>query len=476
MPDRMLAAVRRMLADERGLALPYALGVTIILSALSVSIFTYTTGNQGAAARSAASERAYDLADAGLSYAFSTLMNASSPASSTAVPSTTVSLTGGSVTYGGTLSGTTWTLTSTSTVSNPSGPHASPITRTVSAQAEVNTNTQADMSPWDYLFIDQPSGCITLGNSVTMDLSLYVRGDLCLTNNAQISSPAVNLTGNLYVSNSAQVGAALSPIPTFKSTGSCYYSAVQLPCGPATHVYANTIGTNPPTVTKPAIDLAGWYSNADLGPTHNCTTGSFPGGFDTNGVLDVSRGDVDITPSTAYDCKRIVNGQTVAEIGWTPGSPGTLTIKGVVYFDGNLTWSNLNLITYQGKGVIYASGQIVIRNRADMCGVAACDSTWDPTVNLLVLIAGSLISTTTTDPVSGEIGNHVNFQGAIYTVTDFSMDNNTTIWGPVLTRSAAIANSALLHAPPKPIQWMNGIPASTTTQTTVSRTQGSYSG
>ena len=172
----------------------------------------------------------------------------------------------------------------------------------------------------------------------------------------------------------------------------------------------------------------------------------------------------------------IVNGQTVAEIGWTPGSPGTLTIKGVVYFDGNLTWSNLNLITYQGKGVIYASGQIVIRNRADMCGVAACDSTWDPTVNLLVLIAGSLISTTTTDPVSGEIGNHVNFQGAIYTVTDFSMDNNTTIWGPVLTRSAAIANSALLHAPPKPIQWMNGIPASTTTQTTVSRTQGSYSG
>ena len=132
-------------------------------------------------------------------------MNASSPASSTAVPSTTVSLTGGSVTYGGTLSGTTWTLTSTSTVSNPSGPHASPITRTVSAQAEVNTNTQADMGPWDYLFIDQPSGCITLGNSVTMDLSLYIRGDLCLTNNSQISSPAVNLTGNLYVSNSAQI-------------------------------------------------------------------------------------------------------------------------------------------------------------------------------------------------------------------------------------------------------------------------------
>ena len=36
------------------------------------------------------------------------------------------------------------------------------------------------MRPWDYLFIDQPAGCITMGNSVSMDVSLYVRGNLCL--------------------------------------------------------------------------------------------------------------------------------------------------------------------------------------------------------------------------------------------------------------------------------------------------------
>jgi hypothetical protein len=292
----------------------------------------------------------------------------------------------------------------------------------------------------------------------------------------------VDLVGNLYTNSpQASIGTLSTPIGSFKSSGACYYNGTPVTCGPAANVYASSIGTDPPTISKPSIDLAGWYANSTnevgyLGPAQNCTTGSFPGGFDNNSVLDVSRGDVDITPSTAYDCKRVVNGQTVAEIAWAPGSPGTLTIKGVIYFDGNLTWSNLNLITYDGKGVIYASGQIVIRNRADMCGVPACDTTWDPAADLLVLIAGSLISTTTTDPLSGEIGNHVNFQGAIYTVTDFSMDNNTTIWGPVITRSAAIANSALLHAPPQPIQWMTGIPANTTTETTVSRVQGSYAG
>jgi Tfp pilus assembly protein PilX len=475
-PNRFFAAIRAF-AGERGLALPYAIGVTFVVGALGASIFTYVTANQKSAARAAADARAFDLAEAGLSYAYATLINTSDPLSSVAVPTVTVTLTGGTTTYSGTLTGTLWTLTGTGQVPNPSGPGSADVVRTVSTQAQVSTSVTADMRPWDYLFVDQPSGCLTLGNYVTMDLSLYVRGDLCLENIADVHGPAVNILGRLYVNSpQAQVGSVASPIPSFKASGSCHYNAVPLPCGPATHVYANSIATDPPSISKPAIDLVGWYVNADLGPTNNCTTGSFPGGFDNNLILDVSRGDVDITPSTAYDCRRVVNGETVGRISWTPGSPGTLTIHGVIYFDGNLTWSNLNLIQYDGMGVIYASGQIVIRNRADMCGVPACDSTWDPQTDLLVLIAGSLISTTTTDPVAGEIGNQVNFQGAIYTVTDFAMDNNTTIWGPVITRNASIANSALLHAPPRPILWMNGMPGNATTELTVSLVPGSYSG
>jgi Tfp pilus assembly protein PilX len=476
-PDSPLSLFRRLLGDERGIALPYALGVTMVLSALAAAIFTYTTANQGVAKRQQADQRAYGLAETGLSYALSRLQNAADPSNASNVPSTTVTLTGGTTTYSGSLSGTTWTLTSTGTVANPSGPHAGSVVRTVSMQAQITTTTQADMRPWDYLFVDQPSGCITMGNSVTMDVSLYVRGNLCLTNNSQVSSPAVHLLGNLYVENSAQIGSVGTPIDEFAATGACHYSAVVLPCGPVTHVYADAVGTTPPTITKPTVDLPYWYSHAQLGPQSACTTGAFPGGFDNDSTLNVSRGEIDLTPSTAYDCRKLDgSGNQVARLAWTPGSPGTLTIQGVIYFDAHLSWSNLNLIQYDGRAVIYGSGQVRIKNRADICGVPACDSTWDPTTDLLVFVAGSLVSQSSSDPIGGEIGNHVNFQGALYIVNDFDMDNNTTVWGPVITRSTTINNSALINAPPVPIQWMYGMPGATQTVTEVSPVQGSYAG
>jgi hypothetical protein len=448
----------------------------VILSALAAGIFAYVAMNQGAAKRATADQRAFGLAETGLSYAFSSLENAADPYSPSSVPSTTVTLPGGTVTYVGSLSGTTWTLTGTGTVPNPSGPHAANVVRTVSAQAQVTTSTQADMRPWNYLFVDQPSGCITLGNSVTLDVALYVRGNLCLTNNSQVSSPAVHLLGDLSVENSAQIGSPGSPIPEFASTGTCSYSGTVTTCGPPSHVYASTIGTSPPAISKPTADLAYWYANADLGPASNCTSGSFPGGFDNDATLNVSRGNVDLTPASAYDCRKVVGGQTVAQLTWQPGSPGTLTVKGTIYFDGNLTWSNLNLIQYDGRATVYASGQLVMQNRADLCGVPACNATWDPRVDLIVFVAGSLVAAGGTTSVGGDIGNHVNFQGALYIVNDFDMDNNTTIWGPVITRSTTISNSALIHAPPFPIEYMQGMPAATQTVTSVDPIQGSYSG
>ena len=477
MPDSPLSAMRRVLGDERGLALPFALGVTVILSALAAGIFTYVTMNQGATRRVEADQRAYGLAETGLSYAFSKLENAPDPYSSTSVPTTTATLPGGTVTYGGTLSGATWTLTGTGTVRNPSGPNAANVVRTVSAQAQVTTSTVPDMRPWNYLFVDQPSGCITMGNGVSMDVALYVRGDLCLTNNSQIDSPAVHLLGNLYVDNSAQIGSAGNPIDEFAATGACHYSGSPVACGPASHVYAGTIGSSPPTIAKPTADLPYWYANAQLGPQSSCTTGSFPGGFDNDSTLNVSLGEVDLTPSSAYDCRKLDGaGDIVAQLMWQPGSPGTLTIKGTIYFDGHLTWSNLNLIQYDGRATIYASGQVRIKNNADICGVPACDASWDPRVDLLVFVAGSLIAESSTTAIGGDIGNHVNFQGALYIVNDFDLDNNTTIWGPVITRSTTIDNSAFIRAPPFPIEYMQGMPAATQTVTNVDPVQGSYSG
>jgi hypothetical protein len=333
------------------------------------------------------------------------------------------------------------------------------------------------MRPWNYLFVDQPSSCITLGNSVTLDVSVYVRGNLCLQNNSQINSPAVHVLGNVSVFNSAQIGSAGSPIDEFQSSGTCSYSGTPVACGPASRIYASVIGTTPPSIPKPTVDLPYWYVNADLGPQSNCTSGSFSGGFDTNTVLDVSRGSVDLTPASAYDCRRVEGGVEVARLSWAPGSPGTLTVKGAIYFDGNLTWSNLNLIQYDGRATIYASGVLTIANRADFCAVPACDATWNPDVDLIAFVAGSKTSATTTTPTSVDIGNQVVFQGAIYAVNDVVVSNNTTLWGPIISRSASIANSTLIYSAPIPIEeYMLGIPAATQTVTAVDPIQGSYSG
>ena len=62
MPERRLRALKRVLGDERGLALPMALGVTMVLSALAAGIFAYVTMNQSTARRAQADQRAYGLA------------------------------------------------------------------------------------------------------------------------------------------------------------------------------------------------------------------------------------------------------------------------------------------------------------------------------------------------------------------------------------------------------------------------------
>jgi hypothetical protein len=117
-----------------------------------------------------------------------------------------------------------------------------------------------------------------------------------------------------------------------------------------------------------------------------------------------------------------------------------------------------------------------VENNTDICGVAACDDTWDPRDDLLVLVVGSMTNATQTSSTSVVIENFVTFQGAIYAVNDYFQDNNSTVWGPVITRNTDIVNSSLLRAPPYPIDYLTGMPASTTTQTQVAAVQGSYAG
>ena len=481
MSQTILSVIRRSLGDERGLALPYALGVTMVLSALAAGIFSYTTTNQGAAKRQAADQRAYGLAETGVSYALSTLQN--SGPTYTSVPAldgsgTTVSLTGGTTRYWGTLSGNVWTLNAAGTVYNPTGPGTSDVVRNVSLQAAITTTTTGDLRPYEYVFVDQPTGCFTTQNSVTIRTPLYVRGDLCMENNSLISAPAVHVLGNVNVNSpQASVGESASPIPDFSISGSCYRNGALTACSSSStsRVWASAYGTSPPNITKPTVDLNYWYSNANLGPASACTSGSFPGGFDNDGTLNVSRGNVNLTPASAYSCTRTVGSTVVGQITWAP-STRKLTITGVIYIDGNLQWTNLNIIDYDGRGTIYASGTLSISNQADICGVSTCDATWAPANDFLSFVLGCRTPTGTAS-LCGDIGNRVTVQGAMFFVNDYDQDNNSTIWGPVIARNATVSNSTLFMSLPGPLGGLPpGVPADTTTVTTVNLVQGSYSG
>jgi hypothetical protein len=492
--DLFLNAIRRRLGDERGMALPLALGVTVIISSLAAGIFTYVTTNQGAAHRATADQKAYGLAEAGLSYAFATLEKADdadayNAPSASAVPETTVTLSDGrQIVYRGDLSGNTWTLYGTGTVPNPSGPDGAPVVRRVSAQALVVTFTGGDTRPYDYLFIDQPSGCFTLSNTVTLEIPLYVRGDLCLANNSLIQAPAVHVLGNVHVNSpQASVGTSSTPIPDFRITGSCYRDGVLTACyaSETSRVWATVYGSSPPNLNKPTADIPGTYANANLGPLSGCTpgygTGSFPGGFDNDTTLNVSLGSVDLTPATSYDCQKWVSGQMVAQLKWVPGSnpsqTGNLTIQGTIFIDGNLTWSNLNKIQYDGRGAIYAAGTLTIQNQARLCGVEACDATWQPSVDFLTFAVGSLASSGPPLEESGDVGQNVKFQGAIYLENDYEQANNTTIWGPVIADNGTITNSGLFKPLPGPLGAIPpGLPVDIVTITETQTVAGSYAG
>jgi Tfp pilus assembly protein PilX len=490
--DHFSSASRRRLDDERGIALPLALGVTVIVSSLCAGIFSYATTNQGAAHRATADQRAYGLAEAGLSFAFSTLekaddANAYTAPAPSAVPSTAVTLPGGDVVYSGTLTGNTWTLYGTATVPNPSGPSGAPVTRTVSSQLLVTTSTGGDLRPYDYLFIDQPSGCFTLSNTVTLEIPLYVRGDLCLENNSLIQAPAVHVLGKVHVNSpQASVGTSSTPIPDFSITKECYREGVFTACdvSSTSRVWASLYGSSPPDLTKPTVDLPGTYTKSGpeyLGPSSPCETGSFPGGFDNDSSLNVSLGTVDLTPATAYNCYIGPVDAPTAQIKWVPGSnpsqTGHLYITGTIFIDGNLTWSNLSKIQYHGRGAIYAAGTLTIQNQARLCGVEACDETWVPSQNFLTFVVGSLASSGPPLEESGDVGQNVKFQGAIYLENDYEQANNTTIWGPVIADNGIITNSGLFKPLPGPLGTIPpGLPVDTVT---ISQTQilpGSYAG
>jgi Tfp pilus assembly protein PilX len=465
-----LQSLARRLRGQRGFVLPAALGVSTILALAGTTAVAYSTNNFSASHRSKAEQTALALAEAGLNNAYATLHNASNPTMASAVPQQTLQMDGGTVTYYGTLSGNTWTLVGVGRAESSTG---ADVVRTVRGRASITSMQQggANNVVWNYVYADSLSTCTTLQNSVNVNVPFYVRGNLCLQNSAQVSGGTLQVGGTVTISNSATIGSAGSPITEAHIGGGCRLGSGSLhnPCTSGDRVYAATLDNQPAGLTKPPVDLVGWYQNAAPGPMHPCTTGSFPGGFDTDTSLNRSRATVNLAPSAPYDCRVTDDyGNLVGRIAWTPGSPGTLIVAGTIFFDGNIAFANSANVVYQGRATVYSSGTVSLSNSSQVCGVSGCNSSWNATQNLLAFVAGS-----STDATGFTIQNSSTFQGAIYAVNDYSEENGSKVWGPIIARQLYFANSTENHYVPLGTL-LSGMPQSGTTVVGVVNEQGSW--
>jgi Tfp pilus assembly protein PilX len=422
----------RRLRDERGIALVMALGIMIVLAITAGAAMQYATSNSSESSASASRQKAFNLAEAGLNTALAVLYKVNNPTDPTAVPAAPPqNLEGGTSSYTATLAGTTWTLTGIGTVPNPAGQGS--VTRTVAQEITVGST---DGSAWQYVFSDNASACMDIKNNADIAAPLYVRGDLCLGNGSNLLGSPIQVLGTMTMGNGSSVGFPGSPIEEAHIKMGCIKSGNPHACTSADGVYANILDSNPATITKPTVDLPYWYANAAPGPSRPCTTGSLPSGsnFDNGGGLNRSNPTFTLGSGPAFDC-RVTDGSgnLIGRLAWTPGSPGTLAVAGTIFFDGDLSLSSL---VYQGRATIYSSGVISTSNTS-FCGVPACDATWNPSANAILLVAGS-----STDPIGFDIKNNSVYQGAAYVVTGYSMKNNNTNWGPVIADTVDIKNNS----------------------------------
>ena len=422
-----------------------ALGIMMVLGISVAAIMAFTQSSGRSSARMNADQRAFSAAEAGVKTAIATLSGATDPSEPTALPSTPTpgSIDGANWSYTASPSGLTWTITGTGTVPSPIAGGA-PVTRTVTEQVVISLA----QTPWEYAFAAAPTACMTIRNNAVFKTPLYVNGNLCLSNNAMYRAPKIYVSGTL--TNGGTVGPPPPPPPgetlleRATLVGGCTGGVPNPhPCTAADRVYAQTITQTPAPLEKPPVDLNNAYLTAKPGPKANCNSGTgVPGGFDLPGDTSMTpnrnRALFDLTPNTSYTCQyRDASNNVVGELSWLAGSPGTLTVKGIVFFDGDIR--HVGNAVYQGRGTIYASGRITMSINATLCGIAGCSSSWDAYNNVLLFISGAGLAS---DTWGITMSNNSVFQGALYAVKGIYIDNNARQWGPMIADTIYVDNNA----------------------------------
>jgi Tfp pilus assembly protein PilX len=453
---------RARMRSNDGMALPIALGIMMVLGIAVVTVLGFTSSSQRHAEVSNAEQVAVDGAEAGLNHAESVLANAADPDNVGALPSSSspgsVPIQGGTAQYWGSLDSSVtphrWTVSAASTIPNPTGGAA--LSHTVTAQFDV-TVPIAGNEAWNYVFSDAP-GCTYYQNNVTVGAPVYTKGDLCIKNGSALLGPQVDSYGAIQLENSGRVGTSPSEAsdPAVRTRLGCRNSSSppeSLPCSDATYeVYRSSFSNSPPNLTKQPFD-ASKRTGAKPGPNQYCTQGSFPGG---PGAF-TSTGAFDLMPNSSYMCRvwssPPSSGTLLGELSWDDTAK-VLTVKGTIWFDGELVMSSNQEGTYNGTATIYVAKKVNFANYTELCALPDCPmSGWDPNTEIL------FISTAAADVPAFELNNFAKFQGGVYAVGGFKLQNNGEMHGPVVAGVVDVLNNGMPASWPPLTSLPDGVPS-----------------
>lgn len=489
------------LRREGGFALPLALGVMVVTGAMVVSVIEYSSSSGRTANLGKAGISAEAFAEAGLANAFAVLnYDQNNPASATLLGCNAAGTSctpvvstyqGGTASWYGVLSASTWTITSTGQVVNPTG--ASAVKKTLRATVPLVTGPGTpNASVWNYVYSTRApgAGCEVdvTGTNVVIDIPLYVTGDLCLSGTnvtiderGEAQSPApqpidMRVGGKLvYTGTNATVGLSSDYITSAGVAGGCTTSingSTQTCARPPFNWYVTTVETFE-AITAPTVDYAAWFAANDTINSTSTTAGQdgdcdvrsgTPPTLNPDTLLDADAGTVTLTTGSAYTCKKTADGTpggvVVAELSWDGSS--ILTVKGAVVVDGNVTFNDSNA-TYQGAATIYANGAFTMSGtNTKMCANPTCDFTsWNPNTEMLIMVATSVSMS----------GTNSKWQGGLFcnpTSTASLSGTNVEIQGPVICGGFAFGTNTSF----KPLPSITQLPIGAPVEPNVSVTPG----
>jgi Flp pilus assembly protein TadG len=507
------------LRDERGVALVMAMLVLVVFAIALTSIIYFTSSNERTSNYQKASQVARSLAEAGVNNAISIVSNPANAnyllndgvhTPTTLLPDQAHAYTstypGGTVTWWGTFDWAhlVWTLSATSTVDNPTGPSAADIHKTMTAKIQVHLPTPKALTlgVWNWIYSPKDAGTNTcdtqMDNSVTIQVPVWVGGNLCLRNSIKVQRP-IYVHGWLNNATAqAAVGSNSTPVSEAYVGTSCWYlnNPIYYPCrvdggSVKTNVWASNLynqstgipagsvfnGISAPPICWGPGDCAGdpvggWYSVASPGPKHPCEVASTsPAGnalpvFETPGDTLVNEsvpGVFNLTPD-AYDytCKT-----ASGELSWNR-TTRTLTAQGIIYIDGSATvtssgnqpvvykgWGNNGACTSDGscQAVLFLSGTFLDRGE-HLCAVAGandCDPNgWDPNKKLLIVLTRGQGGQLPVGDGVNVITNGATFQGGFYARYRIVTGQGGWVQGPLVsgTETVVVGQSTTLAFPP----------------------------